>query len=515
MKDEQFKDDRFTVEISTAPPEDITGFVDPVFLANLIKESKKKEAARLADAARLSATGIEAVELTVNRYYPDFLPSVKACLAVFGSMSLKGRQMCLCLILTGPSGSGKSTVVRMFFYNAKTDPIYTNVYRSDHFTPKAFVTHSASMSEAKRKEADMLPKLNDHVLLTKELAPMFRGKDDELRQTFGLLISVLDGDGHTSDSGAAGRRGYDEKILFNWVGATTPIPPAIHQMMGQLGTRFLFFEVPHKAPTDAELDAHTKSDEREIGATECRAVVNACVVDFMERHPIGSVDPASIEIDDDAARAITRWTQLLCRGRATLSGEKTGKDGPWKATGVESVEAPWKVIDYFKELARGHALMHGRAYVNADDIELVAHVALSSMPLRLSRVLRGLRTTPVLTTEDVRHLCRDEFNQRISPATAINAMRDLKMLGVVDLDRGIAGHDPFSIRLAEKFRWLGPAPEPEVPEAEPEPGAAAYVPPPPFTHVPLDAVADEDPDEARETAAAISELQREMAEGAI
>jgi len=117
-------------------------------------------------------------------------------------------------------------------------------YRSDKFTPKAFVTHAANIKKDELAQIDLLPKLNGKVLLTKELAPLFRGREEDLKDNFSILISVLDGKGFTSDSGTHGRRGYSEPVLFNWIGATTPLPPSTHRLMSQLGTRLCFTSFP-------------------------------------------------------------------------------------------------------------------------------------------------------------------------------------------------------------------------------------------------------------------------------
>jgi hypothetical protein len=92
-------------------------------------------------------------------------------------------------------------------------------------------------------QVDLLPKLKDKVLLTKELAPLFRGSDDELRANFATLTAVLDGKGHVSASGVHGTRGYDGRIVFNWLGGTTPIPARTDVIMGQMGNRLLRYEI--------------------------------------------------------------------------------------------------------------------------------------------------------------------------------------------------------------------------------------------------------------------------------
>ena len=187
------------------------------------------------------------VAKAVGKYYPALASSVDACLAVFGSMALGGRTKPLSLIFETPSGFGKTAILQMVspgehYPGAVGFEQYA--YRGDKFTPKSFVTHAANVKKSELAEMDLLPKLQGKVLVTKELAPIFRGRMEELQENFSILISVLDGQGFTSDTGMQGRRGYQKQMIFNWVGATTPLPLATHQLMSQLGTRLLFYEVP-------------------------------------------------------------------------------------------------------------------------------------------------------------------------------------------------------------------------------------------------------------------------------
>ena len=70
----------------------------------------------------------------------------------------------------------------------------------------------------------MLPKIKNKFFLTPELAPTFAAREDDLLQTLGVLTRVADGHGYESDSGAQGHRGYNEDIMFSWLGAAVDIP---------------------------------------------------------------------------------------------------------------------------------------------------------------------------------------------------------------------------------------------------------------------------------------------------
>ena len=202
---------------------------------------------------------LEEVDPTVTKHYPILVPAVHACLSVFAAMSLAERTKPLSLIFEGASGFGKTAVLQMVF-PSKDSGLEQYAFRSDKFTPKSFVSHAANVKEQGLAKVDMLPKLQNKVLVTKELAPIFRGREQDLQDNFSILISVLDGKGFTSDSGMRGQRGYEGPILFNWVGATTPLPPSTHRLMSQLGTRLLFYDIPTLAPTELELFEYGKKD---------------------------------------------------------------------------------------------------------------------------------------------------------------------------------------------------------------------------------------------------------------
>ena len=47
---------------------------------------------------------------------------------------------------------------------------------------------------------------------------MFTVKDEDLSKMLGIITRIADGQGFKSNSGAHGQRGYDENIMFVWIG---------------------------------------------------------------------------------------------------------------------------------------------------------------------------------------------------------------------------------------------------------------------------------------------------------
>ena len=361
-------------------------------------------------------------------------------------MALAERSKPLSLIFETASGYGKTAVLQMVFAEPESE-LASHVYRSDKFTPKAFVSHAANVKGSQRLMNDLLPKLENKVLVTKELAPIFRGREEEMQANFSVLISVLDGKGFTSDSGMCGQRGYDRPIVFNWIGATTPLPASTHRLMSQLGTRLLFYEVPAITPTEEELVAYALKDTASTAEDECRAAVTEFLEDFFRRHPVGSVPAESIKISEASTRDLVRWATFITGGRAEVKFERQGSN--WEPVAAMPPEGPWKVINYLKDLARGHALIHTRTSVNACDLEFVEHVAISSIPGHLRPIVRALISSAKVNTPMVARRCR------VSDPTARSYMKQMSLLGIADLVKGSApSNQPDSLGLSTAYRWL-------------------------------------------------------------
>lgn len=375
--------------------------------------------------------------------YPGLADTVRACLAVCLGMTLKNRNRPLGLILEGRSGSGKTTVIQMF--NPKAEPTLGDfVYRSDKFTPKSFVSHAANVRASEMENLDLLPRLRNKILLTKELAPIFRGRDEEVSDNFAILISVLDGDGFVSDSGMRGRRGYDEPIMFNWIGATTPLAQRTHQMMAQLGTRLLFYEVPSLELSDDDLLNYALKGTPNEAASRCNAAVNNFLISFFKQHPVATIDPAKVKFSRSLLCQLTRWAKLLVTGRAEINYED---DDPISASPPEGA---WRVVDHFKDLARGHALIDGRTTINRSDLELIAHVAISSLPGHIRPIIRRLcGDAKSVTSSECEKLCG------VSRPTARKRLRELELLGIVTITKGTpSANSPDTALLHPEFAWL-------------------------------------------------------------
>jgi hypothetical protein len=192
-----------------------------------------------------NAHGVSSFSMSLTRVYtvvgenfPEVVAETIICLSVAATLLLGDQQNPVALNLEGVPSSLKTTLVD--FFGAADD----KCYRSDKFTPKSFVSHSASISREKLEEVDLLPRIRHKLFLVPELAPLFGLRNEDLVESFSILTRVFDGQGLLTDSGVHGRRGHTGDYLFAWIGCTTPIPHNVWRTMGKLGSRFLFVEMP-------------------------------------------------------------------------------------------------------------------------------------------------------------------------------------------------------------------------------------------------------------------------------
>jgi hypothetical protein len=374
-------------------------------------------------------------------------------------------------------------------------------YFSDKFTAKSFVSHSAAISKDKLATVDLLPRIKDKIMLTPELSPLFTGKDDDIREQFGVITRVIDGKGFESESGVHGQRGYHGSYMFTWLGAAVDIPSNVYKFLSTIGFKIYFLRLPRTEVTEDELVEQLTSSKK---FNEKMEEIEKLLMDYLiwfEVCPI-SVDKDNnnqakiewnIEKDDkDAIKIIAKLALLLAhiRGhvlvfkntdyddRLPIVGnhhqqqqhltEQQGLEQQQSqqqpntdkkeitysqafSHGVPIIEHPSRANQQLYNLARGHALSYGRNYITKEDLKLVIKVVLSTASIERVLILDLLIANKgTLTTSQITK------SMNISNNTAKYTMTQFKGLELVTMERTTTNtsNSEYKIILNSKFHWF-------------------------------------------------------------
>ena len=277
------------------------------------------------------------------------------------------------------------------------------------------------------------------------MAPIFRGKDDDLLRRFAILTRVLDGTGLKIDAGTHGQRGYTGDYMFAWLGCTTPFGDQVWTLMAQLGSRLFFWVMDSgKTVTSADLVASVGGSQYRDRTAACREAVHAHLTALEEAH--GGIRGVQWGQDSpDIVTCIAHLARLVAAMRSVPANN--GAD-------AQKTEQPWRAFNVLHNIARGHALVAGRRYLTKEDLPTVARVAVSSTPPDVRKVLPLLAHSPegVLTVEETRaglgvaHL-----------DTARNALRAAQNRGLVWFEEAGSGK-PATAHFRSDWAWCGAPP---------------------------------------------------------
>lgn len=385
---------------------------------------------------------------------PNLWPGLEFALSIKSILNIKDCTLPFAGILLGPASSLKTLIIECFRG-------YKHTFYTDNFSAKAFVSHITGKTEEQLKKDDLLPKLKNKMFMTPELAPTFSSRDEDLLQLLGIITRIVDGQGYESDTGACGHRGYDEDIMFAWLGAAVEISYKVHRLLGTLGPKLYFHRLARIEETE---DDYYKT--RDQSFTKKKEAIRTALLEYLtysdmnpdaeiniqKEKPKDSLLKIIMEPEKDeelAHRGIIRVAKLLARLRALVPVWDTrGTQGAEYGFGLAMIEDPSRAITQLRNLARGHALSQGRRYVTVDDLPIIIQTALSTASIERVRIFEILiENKGSLTTNQV---C--EF-LNTSPPTARRTMTELKAIGLVYMETG-EGQTPSEITLKAEFDWF-------------------------------------------------------------
>jgi hypothetical protein len=370
-------------------------------------------------------------ETILDNFHERMWKVAETVMSVHATLSIDGIESCFGLIVEGPSGVGKTAVLESL------EGIQSQFYRSDEVTPASFVSHDASRDEGELSSDDLLPRIKHKTLLNPEMANWFGGDWAVRKQKMARLVRVMDGSGFTSDSGTHGRRGYQGDYRFNFVGATTPLDQKDWEMMGHTGNRFLFIEMPGQQD-DTDTYRDMLQDEQEFGSktNEMTKSIQNFLIDLWE--DLGGTNGIQWDkkMDDEIVDHLAYLSRLVVHARAPEDGMQ---------------EAPPRVVSMIQNLARGHALLHGRRQITVEDLDICARVAISTVPKKRRDLLREL----LQLDSGERFKTRDVIDRLgVAHETADDRMKTLHNLGLARYTtETVQGGEANVVELNPEFTW--------------------------------------------------------------
>jgi hypothetical protein len=283
----------------------------------------------------------------------------------------------------------------------------------------------------------MLPKMKNNIFLTPELSPTFTTKEEDLTQTLGIITRIADGQGYVSDSGAHGHRGYDEPIMFTWVGAAVDIPWKVYKILNNLGHRLYFYRLHFRDESVDELTDYAIENE---DFNTKRARIQESLFDYLKWFEI---NPDLIDDPNDTTNKKVRWdyskddkealkiiagmgdllSYLRCIARVYNTENTQGSDYSYT---ISPREVPRRAIRALSNLARARATLEGRNYITMDDLGVIIKTATdSAMVERVSIFNLLLAYNGVLKTDQIL------ASLRISRPTALRTMAEFHTTGLM------------------------------------------------------------------------------------
>jgi hypothetical protein len=430
------------------------------------------------------------LQTVIKRNFPEAWHLLQFCLAVKSILNIDGCTLPFMGVILAIPSSMKTLVIQLFRK-------YPFTIYSDSFTPNSFESHNAVLSEKELRKIDLLPKLQNRLFLTPELAPVFTANEDELRKSLGIITRILDGHGLETDSGAQGHRKYG-KTFFVWIGAGVEIPFRVWQLLGTLGHKIYFLRPAIPEKTVQELEKIARENNFQDKFTECENALLEYLIAFDSApsdNNFSTDEDGIVKVkwneneSGEQAQAITCIAQIAnlqkrLRGTVYVSQSKTrtsrynskrssdidndndkdsdknnreSHESSFGATDESDydtdypiVEDPSRAVVMLRNLAIGNAISQGRNHINLEDISLIMKVALSTTSRARSELVRFLlRNSGELTTSNI------VKENKISSPFAKKTMRELAALGIVEIS-GVASYSnsELKITLKDEYKWF-------------------------------------------------------------
>jgi hypothetical protein len=365
---------------------------------------------------------------------------MKPLLATHATLLLDDIESSRAMMVEGQSGVGKTMLLKTF------GDLNGQFCRRSDVTPASFVSAGGSNSDDDSTNNDLLPLLENRTLAVRDAQTLFTGSENTVESRWRKLARIMDGDGYYRQTATGGKVGYDD-IRFNFIGATTPLSPRAWRMMGNVGQRLLFVQWPDEDYDGVWLPSVVNGGERQPIERGC-AAVQEFLRDLWDYYDgTESVTWTDAAISKDVGVPLQRLARVVAHARGSIQD------------GRANIEAPKRIGKLLHDLARGHALIHGRTHLELEDIEVCGRVALSTMPVKRRGIVRALldpnRDDPLTAgdVETILDVSRPTARDRVDEVVSLDIGEIVKKTG--------RGGTTKAIEVNSEFRWPDGVPYPE------------------------------------------------------
>lgn len=375
----------------------------------------------------MSTTQWDAVAAALEKHFrnPD-IEAARVLCSIVASHALKEYPPAWGLAIA-PSGSLKTELLK----SLRGLP---RVHFVDEITPRTFI--SGKMDDPRRKKrtqpASLLHRIGpDGILVAADFSTFTANQ-----KTFGMILSQLRRiyDGHLTRE-----FGTDENLQErSWEGRLTVIAGAVpdidgyHSLFQSLGERFVRVRWDRAGGVETGLQAmrYTCAVEAEI-----RFVIHALL------NPILSASQSAPSIPAGFEKRIASLSEFVALSRMYVERDRQTRE----ATGTPAPEGNTRLPQELCQIARGSALIDGRAEVNEDDYRLVCRSALNSLPPARCTVLQALGKS------------KSPLSTGLPKTTVVRALEDLQLAGILDSKQSLTSSAETLLqdaRLDAKFNAI-------------------------------------------------------------
>lgn len=384
-------------------------------------------------------------EAVIKANFPELVFPAEIAMSMLTQILIKDITNPFALVLIGPPSSGKTICINFF------NKIAGFTYASDKFSPASFVSNAANVKKEDLPKVDLLPRIRYKMFLIRDFTTTLSKREEDLTELLGLMTRALDGQGLDTDTGIHGSRKVEGEYLFMMLAASTPIQPRVLKTMGNLGSRIFFLHMRGKEKNEEELAEQIIS----ANASDKEKVCHVATRQFVHTLWFHNPDGINWKKDKDPKECI-----LMIARAAKLLACLRGVINIWQDESVEgkfhhqepNIEHPDRINQLFYNLARGHALIHGRSQITTDDLTVVLELAIDSAQIKRVRLFRALLdNSGSMTTSQVMEALK------CSQTTALKEMEVLGILGICDLnkhDQYVVGRPENQLQLRAEWKWF-------------------------------------------------------------